>query len=313
MKKWFSGIFVLLLTALMLSPVSALAAKSKEIGQNWNFWVYNNGELTKLYLEWEEVDNADYYELYRSKTGKEDSYTLIATVDGTRYEDDNLKKETNYYYKMRAAAEQPDGSVQYSDFLEDLVSTGITKEYAQKKLRKAYKVADKWMSFRLLNCDTDKCVRIRHKDYYTKKVVVDDYYPVVSKNITSMRKLEKYLCKYFSKDTVQFFIKAAYYEKNEQLYMIDRFDETYSFLRAQVNHDGQYDTVEYITGGTVYYDVLVNMKHENWEGETWNVNYLFGLYFENGRWVYGDSMADWDYGEQYWNYLWHFYQENLIQ
>jgi fibronectin type 3 domain-containing protein len=41
------------------------------------------------------------YEIYRS-TQKNGTYTKIATVSGSSYTNKNLKKNTTYYYKIRA-------------------------------------------------------------------------------------------------------------------------------------------------------------------------------------------------------------------
>ncbi len=52
-------------------------------------------------LEWDEVDDADGYYIYRAKS-KSGSYTKIDTVDGTEYTDEDLSSDTTYYYKIKA-------------------------------------------------------------------------------------------------------------------------------------------------------------------------------------------------------------------
>lgn len=55
----------------------------------------------EISLEWDEVDDADYYYVYRSKT-KSGSYSKIATVYDNEYTDDDVSKDTTYYYKVKA-------------------------------------------------------------------------------------------------------------------------------------------------------------------------------------------------------------------
>jgi fibronectin type 3 domain-containing protein len=52
-------------------------------------------------LEWDEVDDADSYYIYRA-TSKSGTYTKIDTVDDTEYTDYDVDEDTSYYYKVKA-------------------------------------------------------------------------------------------------------------------------------------------------------------------------------------------------------------------
>ncbi len=57
-------------------------------------------------VSWKKVSGADGYQVYRRKSG-ESSYTRIGEVEGKStlsYQDKNVKKNTIYYYKVRAVA-----------------------------------------------------------------------------------------------------------------------------------------------------------------------------------------------------------------
>lgn len=54
----------------------------------------------KLLIKWKSVKNAYRYQVYRS-TAKNGTYTRVATVSGTSYEDGDVKANQKYYYKIR--------------------------------------------------------------------------------------------------------------------------------------------------------------------------------------------------------------------
>lgn len=54
----------------------------------------------KLLVKWKAVKNTYRYQVYRS-TSKNGTYTRVAVVSGTSYEDGNIKTNQKYYYKIR--------------------------------------------------------------------------------------------------------------------------------------------------------------------------------------------------------------------
>ena len=56
---------------------------------------------SEIELEWESVDDADGYYVYRA-TSSSGNYVKIATVDEAEYTDDDLDADRTYYYKVKA-------------------------------------------------------------------------------------------------------------------------------------------------------------------------------------------------------------------
>lgn len=56
---------------------------------------------SKIYLDWDTVDNASNYYVYRA-TSSTGTYSKIATISSENYTDTNLSANTRYYYKVKA-------------------------------------------------------------------------------------------------------------------------------------------------------------------------------------------------------------------
>ena len=306
-------LFVCMLALLVTSlAVPTFALSPPPVGHTYDLTLENEETGTKMLLYWEEVDNATFYEIYRSTTGSEGNFDLLATTDQTTYHDTGLKPGTQYCYRVRGGAELDEDVVFGSYSLTAEAFTGITADFVKKKLRKAYKVADAWMSPALTNCDTSTRIRIKHKDYYSKEKVTDDYCPVTSKTITTKKKLKKFLYKYFERSIVNNFVSMAYYEKSGQLYMIDRFDENSAYAKLNDDHLKESDIVRFIRNRYSYYDVLVSETYRDIEGNYSEYHYLHGFLNQNGYWVFGEPRGIALYGKtNHWDYLWNDYYAKL--
>lgn len=64
-----------------------------------------------ILLTWPEIVDADVYHIYRSDTSCEGTFTQIAQVTTSNYEDTDIEFDTNYYYKVQAAES---GAICYS-------------------------------------------------------------------------------------------------------------------------------------------------------------------------------------------------------
>ncbi len=97
-------------------------------------------EDDEITLEWDKVDDADSYYIYRA-TSSSGNYTLINKVDDTSYTDKNLSEDKTYYYKVKAAdgsvtsayssiahATTGDGSDNDLDAPDDLDITDVTED-----------------------------------------------------------------------------------------------------------------------------------------------------------------------------------------
>jgi leucyl aminopeptidase len=64
-----------------------------------------------IMLSWPEIVDADVYNIFRSDTSCEGTFTQIAQVTTSNYEDTDIEFDTNYYYKVQAAES---GAICYS-------------------------------------------------------------------------------------------------------------------------------------------------------------------------------------------------------
>lgn len=80
---------------------------------------------TSIKLTWKKVPDSDGYVVYRA-TKKGGSYKKIAAVKKITYTDSSLKKNTNYYYKVRTYQTAEDGSKIYGKYSS--VKSGKTKK-----------------------------------------------------------------------------------------------------------------------------------------------------------------------------------------
>ena len=66
--------------------------------------------------------------------------------------------------------------------------------------------------------------------------------------------------------------------------------------------NAQNDRVDYIWQKDGYATVLVIEEHEDFGGK-FDIPYPHGLYYENGRWVFGEEDGIRSYGRlNYWNF-----------
>lgn len=95
------------------SPV--VSAKAKLAGTKLT--KASNGGSGKVTLKWQEQKAADGYKIYR-KTGKNGKYKEIKTISKSEkvsFTNSKLKKDTTYYYKIRAY-KKINGSIKYSAY-----------------------------------------------------------------------------------------------------------------------------------------------------------------------------------------------------
>ena len=88
----------------------------------------------------------------------------------------------------------------------------------------------------------------------------------------------------------------VYIEKDGKLYMGE-----VGYGDAAI-HNYQNDRVDYIWQKDAYATIVVIEEHEDYEGKV-EIPYPHGLYYENGRWVFGEEDGIRSYGRlNYWNF-----------
>lgn len=64
--------------------------------------IKNVASTGKVYMQWNTVKGAKKYEIYRSKSGKEGSYSRLYTTTKTNFTNTSIEPGQKYYYKVRA-------------------------------------------------------------------------------------------------------------------------------------------------------------------------------------------------------------------
>ncbi len=54
-------------------------------------------------MNWEDIEDADVYNVFRSKTTCSGSFTRLGQVSSTSFEDTNIEFGQDYFYKVEAA------------------------------------------------------------------------------------------------------------------------------------------------------------------------------------------------------------------
>jgi len=94
-----------------------------------NVTATNVASSGKIKLSWKKIDGAVKYQIYRSKTGKDGSYSRIATVTGTTYTNTSVTAGTKYYYKVKAIHRNTEANSAFStadNRIADLAQPTIT-------------------------------------------------------------------------------------------------------------------------------------------------------------------------------------------
>jgi len=226
MKKTLSFLLALLLLCGAVSvPMSAFGAKRIK----WDLfepYVYVNDNKTdelRLYLGSYGKEDIKV-QVFRSETGKKGSYKRVGTIrrNGT-FIDKELKKNTRYYYALRQV-KTVKGETRYSRYVKVSGWTMPTVGYANKLLKKAYRVAAKWLQ------GTSEAIDYSRGIERPLPAGVDlpgaepgclwDFFPVKDSRITTRKALKDELHRYFSTGNIDELVDAFYYEFDGKLYLI---------------------------------------------------------------------------------------------
>ncbi len=157
--------------------------------------VSNVASSGKVRLNWEAVDGAVEYDVYRA-TSKEGTYKNVFTTDGTQYTHTSGESGVRYYYKVKAIAQNTDANSAYSSIksrLCDLPRPNVTASNVASsgKVRLNWEAVDGAVAYKIYratsedgtykNVFTTENTRYTHtsgepgvKYYYTVKAVATD-------------------------------------------------------------------------------------------------------------------------------------------
>lgn len=246
----------------------------------------NDNKSGQLRLDWYSLSGTDYdgYQIFRSESGKKESYQLIKTTKQLFYIDKNLKNNKQYFYAVRAFIKNGKAK-EYTDFLKESCWTKLTQTYATKLLQKAYHVAGTWMDVAVPNADSEKYIEKKYKqtDAYGKSTTYTKlYYQVKDKTINTKAELKKYLSKYFTNEIVKSALKR-YIEENGKLY-VEYWD--WGGASCPIAEDNK----------VIYVSQFINSASfvvpEKWN-ELTTISYyptVYNVVFESGRWLFSDKV-----------------------
>ena len=289
MKKTISFLLaVLLLCSVASVPMTALGAKKVKVDALYDVQVFPNngrkGELRVCYGGFE----LDGVQVYRSETGEKGTYKKVGTTRNSTFfvDDQGLKNNKRYFYAVRPFIKK-NGKTYFGPFTKADGWTMLTAAYATKLLKKAYRVAAKWMQ------GSDDVI-----DYsrWIERPLPDDveipggepgspwwFFPVKSSQITTKKALKKYLHRYFASDRIDEMVDAFYFEFGGKLYIIC-FDNPMDSTPMPDE-----DRVVYVTSsGPIMGFVTIRKSQDSFSGIQSRAVIHQG-YFEGDRWIFTDD------------------------
>lgn len=265
------------------SVASALKTKATKAPAKPSGLRITTGNKSKqLKISWKKVEGATGYQIYRSTTGKKDSYKKVAAVksDKASYTDKSLKNSKTYYYKVRAYKKSGKKTT-YSDFAKINGSTKITSAFVVKKFKEAVKVSSEWASYYCKYLDRNTSVKRRSP--YGFDI---EYYKVNHKTINTKKKLKKYLGNYFTNDICESIVNNdAYIEVNGKLY-----------ISTVAAGDGGYLSLKDTTGKITSLsdkrctaDITKGYRRYGGNELTFTETISYTLVYKNGKWLFNQA------------------------
>ncbi len=210
-KKLLALLLVAFSFAALAQPVcesvsptfSVSAASVKDSLAVKKLSITTNKKYGTLKLSWQKTPGAKGYVVYRSNSGKKNSYKKLATVKTNSYTDTGLKNSTTYYYAVRAY-KKANGKNVYGKFAYTDLSTRITKNFCVNRFLKANSVYESFLS----GFDQDESDIIKLADGAYARV----------KNFSSKAQMIRYLKKYLTADVYEQYLDYGYKDVNGKLY-----------------------------------------------------------------------------------------------
>lgn len=289
MKKTAKIAIALLLAAEILFSlcVFSFAASTRAPAAVTGLQITTAGKAKQLKLSWSQ-QQADGVQIFRSTTGKADSYRRIATVrNKTSYVDKDLKASTIYYYKVRAFKKANNKNV-YSSFRAVSLSTRITASYVKKRFNATIKfLAD----FYEKGTDFNHMILRTHTDQYG--TYEDPHYLFNYKGCNTKAKLIKFLSKYFTEKVAKTIVNNKFYVIDGKLYIwfpVMGAEEWMVLNQTKITKLKLSDQKATFSVG-IYWDCPEGYGNPSYD----YCNQA--LVFENNRWVFGKTayMNDWMY------------------
>ncbi len=293
MKKAISFLLALLLLCGAVSvPMSAFGAKriKWDLFEPQIFVNDNKPDELRLYLGSYGQEDIKV-QVFRSETGKKGSYKRVGTIrrNGT-WIDKGLKKNTHYYYALRQV-KTVKGETRYSRYVKVSCWTMPTVAFANKLLKRAYRVAAKWLQ------GSSEAIDYSREIERPLPAGVDlpgaepgclwDFFPVKDSRITTRKALKDYLHRYFTTDKIDELVDTFYFEFDGKLYLI-------AFDNPMDHHPmPEEDRVVYVTDNGRAFELLTVQQSKDEFGIHRHAVIHTGFY-DGDRFVFTDD--NWDMG-----------------
>ena len=287
MKKLISFLLaIVLLFGAVSVPMTAFGAKRIK----WDLFdpqlFVNDNKTDELRLYLGSYGRDIKVQVFRSETGEKGSYKRVGTIrqDGS-WIDKGLKKNTHYYYALRQV-KTVKGETRYSRYVKVSGWTMPTVAYANKLLKKAYRVAARWLQ------GSSEVIDYARGIERPLPAGVDlpgaepgcswDFYPVKDSRITTRKALKAYLHRYFSTDNIDELVDAFYFEFDGKLYLI-AFDNPMDYQPMP-----EEDRVVYVTSsGSMFEFVTVRQSQDDLGIRRHAV--IHSGYYDGDRFVFTDD------------------------
>ena len=288
MKKTISFLLALLLLCSAVSvPMSAFGAKriKWDLFDPQIFVNDNKPDELRLYLGFYGGQDIKV-QVFRSETGEKGSYKCVGTIrqDGS-WIDKGLKKNTRYYYALRQV-KTVKGETRYSRYVKVSGWTMPTVAHANKLLKKAYRVAARWLQ------GSSEVIDYAHGIERPLPAGVNlpggepgclwGFFPLKDSRITTRKALKAYLHRYFTSDNIDELVDAFYFEFDGKLYLID-FDNPMDYQPMP-----EEDRVVYVTSSGSDFEFLTVCQSQDDLGIHRHAVIHSG-YYDGDRFVFTDD------------------------
>lgn len=250
------------------------ASSSSTVAKVSGLKITTSGKSGYLKLSWNSQSSVSGYQVYRSTTGKSDSYQKIATLKGNQlsYTNSGLKSSTPYYYAVRAYKSTSKGNV-YGSFAYVNLSTKLTRSGLKKIINGANKCYFDWIGGEAVRSSLDKSDHI-DGDF-------DYYYRVKSKTVSTKKDVKTKMLAYFSESLCNELLYGEfqnYIEKNGKLYYMEPM-ELY----------GPEDYLELVSMNCSDKKCTFKVTRTVPDYDYYSSTFSYTIKYSNGRWVYSEE------------------------
>lgn len=262
-------------------------------------------------ISWKKLNGVEEYQLYRA-TSENGQYTKIKTLTGDKssYKDKNIKKYTEYYYKIKVC-KKIDGQKYYSQYSKAVKKTALQKaklkkiKYSNKKITISWNKIKNVKGYEIYRAvgPTGKFKKIAtvsaKKTSYTDKKIKNGYGYYYK--IRAYRKNSKYggysnKKHYATGDRIQQMNKMKLLDDFPEFKKLD--EKEYKNYQKMINKVTNSKMTTYEKAKAIYKYIVTHLSHNasNCVGYTGLLSYSYRMIGLDAYWVNGGTKTtkgDW--------------------